>query len=272
MSISATQWGSPSASKRALLLHGLTMCSSSWEGLAQLLTAEGFFVVAPNLLGHAWRGGSDFRMSAYAKDLLPYFANDTSYDVIMGHSLGGPVALELLPFLPTKKETTIILVDPALDFNETQADTAIQYLSQETTTVRTAEEHMAENHAWSRNDSMLRVLGAGMCNRTVVEQTVQQNMPWCFGGLFKNIPANVKITILISDPKEVSSCDLEKLPRDVEGIKIRIFANTGIGHWMQYECPEIIMEEVPLEGKPARTLEDQRQKASRSQQKMMAHM
>ncbi|KAG1724481.1 Alpha/Beta hydrolase protein [Suillus lakei] len=270
MSISATQWGFPSAPKRALLLHGLTMCSSSWDGLAQLLTAEGFFVVAPNLLGHAWRGGSDFRMSTYAKDLLPYFAHDTSYDVIMGHSLGGPVALELLPFLPTKKETTIILVDPALDLNETQANAAVSYLSQETMTVRTAEEHMAENHTWSRNDSVLRVLGATMCSRTVVEQTIQQNMPWCFGGLFKNIPTHVKIAILISDPKEILACDLEKLPRDMERIKVRILENTGIGHWMQYECPEIIMEEVPLEGKPARTSEDQLPKAS--QQKLMARM
>ncbi|KAG1779989.1 Alpha/Beta hydrolase protein [Suillus placidus] len=246
MSISATRWGYPNAPKRALLIHGLTMCSSSWDGLAQLLAAEGFFVVAPNLLGHAWRRGSDFRMCSYAKDLLPYFANDTSYDVIMGHSLGGPVALELLPFLPTKKETAIILVDPALDFNEAQAVAAINYLSQETMTARTAEEHMAENHAWSRNDSMLRVMGAAMCSRAVVERTIRQNMPWCFGGLFKNIPTNVKITILISDPRKVSACDLEKLPRDVERIHIRILENTGIGHWMQYECPEIIMEEVPL--------------------------
>ena len=41
MSISATHWGSPLAPRRALLIHGLTASSHSWEGLAQLLVAEG---------------------------------------------------------------------------------------------------------------------------------------------------------------------------------------------------------------------------------------
>jgi hypothetical protein len=41
MSISASQWGSPNASRRALLIHGLTMSSNSWESVAQLLVAEG---------------------------------------------------------------------------------------------------------------------------------------------------------------------------------------------------------------------------------------
>ncbi|KAG0702663.1 Alpha/Beta hydrolase protein [Suillus ampliporus] len=263
MSISASQWGSPSASKRALLLHGLTMCSSSWEGVAQLLVAEGFFVVAPNLLGHGWRRGSDYRMSAYAEDLLPYFAMDTSYDVIMGHSLGGPVGLSLLPFLPTKKETTIIFVDPALEFTEEQVGRAINLLVREVVDVRSADEHMAENPAWSQRDCVLRMLGAAMCDRTVVEQTIQQNLPWSFGSLLKNIPRNVKITILISDPKLSRACDLNKIPRDVERITIRILDNTGIGHWIQYERPDVIMEEVPLEGKPAQCeSEDQRQSAS----------
>ncbi|OAX39039.1 alpha/beta-hydrolase [Rhizopogon vinicolor AM-OR11-026] len=114
MSISASQWGSPLASRRALLIHGLTMSSYSWEGLAQLLAAEGFFVIARNLLGHAGRRGSDYRVSAFAEDLQPYFATDT-YDVVIGHSLGGMVALSLLLFLPKEKETTVILVDPPLE-------------------------------------------------------------------------------------------------------------------------------------------------------------
>lgn len=41
MTISASQWGSPTASRRALLIHGMTMSSQSWEGVAQLLVADG---------------------------------------------------------------------------------------------------------------------------------------------------------------------------------------------------------------------------------------
>ncbi|KAG2356401.1 hypothetical protein BDR07DRAFT_1255654, partial [Suillus spraguei] len=88
-SISASQWGFPAAPRKALLIHGLLACSSSWESVAQLLVAEGFFVVAPNLLGHGWRRGTDYRMSTLAEDLRSYFIEDTTYDVIVGLSLGG---------------------------------------------------------------------------------------------------------------------------------------------------------------------------------------
>src|ERR1700710_29868 len=81
---------------------------------------SGFFVVAPNLLGHAWRRGTNYRVSTLAEDLRPYFVMNTSYDVIIGHSLGGAGALSLLPFLPKGKETTIVLVDPALEVPDEQ--------------------------------------------------------------------------------------------------------------------------------------------------------
>ncbi|KAG0702371.1 Alpha/Beta hydrolase protein [Suillus ampliporus] len=243
MSISASQWGSPTASRRALLIHGLTMSSHSWEGIAQSLAAEGFFVVAPNLLGHGWRQGTDYRVSAFAEDLRQYFVMDTSYDVIIAHSFGGPVALSLLPFLPKTKETTIILVDPVLEVAEEKLKTNKNWFLNEMTNVRTTEERMVGNPAWSRRDSVLRTLGVAMCNPTVVG-VFQQNTPWSFSGLFKNIPLNVKITVLVSDPKFSDRCYLEHIPRDIERLNARVL--TGIGHWIQYERPDAIMDAIPL--------------------------
>ncbi|KAG1727782.1 Alpha/Beta hydrolase protein [Suillus paluster] len=243
MTISASQWGSPVASRRALLIHGMCMCSNSWEGLAQLLAAEGFFVVAPNLLGHGWRGGSDFCMSAFAEDLRPYFVTDTSYDVIIGHSFGGSVVLSFLPFLPRKKATTIILLDPGLEFTEHQNNMNRKLFLKETSKIRTAEEHMAKNPAWSQRDCVLRTLGFSMSDRTTVE-VFRQNMPWTFNGLVKNVPPNAKITVLLSDPKLSGICLLEHIPRDVERVNVRVL--TGIGHWIQFECPDVIMDTIPL--------------------------
>ncbi|KAG0702370.1 Alpha/Beta hydrolase protein [Suillus ampliporus] len=245
MSISASQWGSPTASKRALLIHGMTMSSNSWEGIAQLLVAEGYFVVAPNLLGHAWRRGTDYRVSAFAEDLRPYFAMDTSYDVIIGHSFGGPVTLALLPFLPNTKETTIVLLDPALELTEETVKVNTDWFLNEMANIRPAEEHMAENPGWSRRDSVFRALGVAMCDPTVVE-VFRQNSPWYFSGLFKNIPANVRITVLVSDPKLSNICHLEHIPRDVERLSAR--GLTGIGHWIQYERSDAIMDAILLPG------------------------
>ncbi|KAG2360534.1 Alpha/Beta hydrolase protein [Suillus spraguei] len=245
MAISATQWGSPTATRRALLIHGITMSSNSWEGLAQLLVAEGFFVVAPNLLAHAGRqGNTDYRISAFAEDLRPYFVMGTSYDVIIGHSFGGAVAVSLLPFLPNKKETTVILLDPGLEFTEEQNKMNLNLFLKETGDIKPVDMHMAKNPAWSRRDCMLRTLGFSMCDRTAVE-VFRQNSPWSFNGLLRKIPLHVNITVLVSDPKfGADICNLEDIPRDVERLNVR--ALTGIGHWIQYECPDVIIDTIPL--------------------------
>lgn len=244
MAISATQWGSPTSTRRALLIHGITMSSNSWEGLAQLLVAEGFFVVAPNLLAHAWRqGNTDYRISAFAEDLRPYFVMDTSYDVIIGHSFGGAVTVSLLPFLPKKRETTVILLDPGLEFTEEQNKMNLNLFLKETANIKPVDVHMVKNPAWSHRDCTLRTLGFSMCDRTAVE-VFRQNNPWSFSDVLRKIPPHVKITVLVSDPKfGLGICNLQHIPCDVERLDVR--ALTGIGHWIQYECPDVIMDAIP---------------------------
>ncbi|OAX39177.1 alpha beta-hydrolase [Rhizopogon vinicolor AM-OR11-026] len=245
MSTSAYQWGSPIAPRRALLIHGLTMSSNSWESVAQLLVAEGFFVVAPNLLGHAWRQrGSDYSVSSIAEDLRSYFVMGTSYDVIIGHSLGGPVALSLLPFLP-KKEVTVILVDPAIEVPHELAEMFQELFVKEVVTLRTPDEHMAENPAWSRSSCVQRMMGLSMCDSTTIKSLFQRHKPWSFGHLFKNVTPNVKISVLLSDPKSPDTvCRLEHIPRDVKRLDARVIPDTG--HWIQSECPNAIMDAIPL--------------------------
>jgi len=243
MSMSASQWGSPLAPRRALLIHGLTSSSHTWETFAQLLVAEGFFVVAPNLLGHAGRRGSDYRLSTLAEDLQPYFVKNT-YDVIIGHSLGGTVALSLLPFLPKEKETTVILVDPPLEVPVERFEIDKNRILKEFTNAKTVEQRMAENPALSRVDCVLRTLAVSMCDRTVVESIFAHNTLWSFSGLFKSIPHNVKITVLVADPKLSFVCHLDHIPHDIERLDAR--GLTGVGHQIQVECPGAILDVIPL--------------------------
>jgi pimeloyl-ACP methyl ester carboxylesterase len=185
----------------------------------------------------------------------------TSYDVIIGHSLGGAVTLSLLPILPDTKETTIILLDPALKISKENVDEYENLFLKEIENARTADDHMAENPAWSRGDSALRALGVSMCDRAVVEGVFrvivmvskweslltiseQYNRPWSFSGPLKNIPSHVKITVLASDPALGAVCHLEHLPCDVARLHAKIFI--GIGHWIQYESLDSIMNEIPL--------------------------
>jgi hypothetical protein len=113
-------------------------------------------------------------VSALADDLRSYLVMD-SYDVIIGHSLGGAVALALLPFLPKEKEVTVILVDPALDIPDGELKINEKLFVEQVMRIRTPDEHMAENPAWSRRDCVLRMLGLSMCNRPVIEKLFQVN-------------------------------------------------------------------------------------------------
>jgi len=202
-------------------------------------------------------------MSALAEDLQPYFPMDMSYDVIIGHSLGGVVTLTLLPFIKTK-DTTVILVDPSLEVSDEKIQILEAFFVREVTSTKTVEQCMAENPAWSRRDCMLRMMGLSMCDsgdikdilRVIVQllklqelltsfaHGAQNNKPWSFSGLLTNIPANVKITVLVADPKFSGLCRLEDLPDNVKSLNVR--ALKGIGHAIQFECPEAIMDAIPL--------------------------
>jgi hypothetical protein len=72
----------------------------------------------------------------------------------------------------------------------------------------------------------------------------QINTPWSFSGLFKNIPHNVKITVLVADPKISNDCRLEHNPRDIEGLNAKVVA--GVGHVIQFESLDAIMDVIPL--------------------------
>jgi len=72
----------------------------------------------------------------------------------------------------------------------------------------------------------------------------QDNKPWSFGSLFKNVTPNVKISVLLADPKFNAVCHLEHIPHDVKRLDVRLL--TGTGHWIHFDCPNVIMDAIPL--------------------------
>jgi hypothetical protein len=165
-----------------------------------------------------------------------------------------------------EKETTVILVDPPLETPDEKLKIDKDLVLDQVTNVKTANEFMAENPAWSRADCVLRTLAVSICDRTIVSllqvsfQIVktanivnecylrdnQHNTPWSFSGLFKGIPPNVKVTVLVADPKLSDICRLEQIPRDIERLNATVV--TGVGHRIQPECPGAIwpiMDVIP---------------------------
>jgi pimeloyl-ACP methyl ester carboxylesterase len=94
-----------------LLIHGIGDNSTTWEGVhAQL--AQRFTVIAPDLLGHGKsdKPRADYSVAAYAngmRDLLSVL--DIERVTIVGHSLGGGVAMQFAYQFPQLVERLILV-------------------------------------------------------------------------------------------------------------------------------------------------------------------
>jgi pimeloyl-ACP methyl ester carboxylesterase len=95
-----------------VLLHGITSSSRTWRSVMHAL-AERHTVIAPDLLGHGRSGKprGDYSLGAYAsgvRDLLAVLG--ISRVTIVGHSLGGGIAMQFAYQFPDRLER-LVLVD-----------------------------------------------------------------------------------------------------------------------------------------------------------------
>ncbi len=94
-----------------VLIHGMLNSSSHWQEVAQRLAAD-YTVVAPDLIGHgdsaAPRG--DYSLGAHAasiRDLLAAIGIERAS--IVGHSLGGGVAMQFFYQFPQRVERLVLI-------------------------------------------------------------------------------------------------------------------------------------------------------------------
>ena len=95
-----------------VLVHGTTSTSATWERVMPHLASR-FTVVAPDLLGHGQsaKPRGDYSLGAYAsgvRDLLVALGHDRA--TLVGHSLGGGVAMQFAYQFPERCER-LVLVD-----------------------------------------------------------------------------------------------------------------------------------------------------------------
>jgi len=94
-----------------ILVHGITSSSASWEPVLPLLT-EHFTVIAPDLLGHgeSAKPRGDYSLGAYAsgvRDLLAALGYE--HATVVGHSLGGGVAMQLAYQFPERCDRLVLV-------------------------------------------------------------------------------------------------------------------------------------------------------------------
>jgi pimeloyl-ACP methyl ester carboxylesterase len=94
-----------------LLIHGITSSAESWREVIPAL-AEDHLVIAPDLLGHgrSAKPRGDYSLGAYAsgiRDLLLALGHDRA--TVVGHSLGGGVAMQFSYQFPERTERLVLV-------------------------------------------------------------------------------------------------------------------------------------------------------------------
>jgi pimeloyl-ACP methyl ester carboxylesterase len=94
-----------------VLIHGITGSSLTWEHVIEPLS-EHYTVVAPDLLGHgeSAKPRGDYSLGAYAsgiRDLLAAIGHDRA--TVVGHSLGGGVAMQMAYQFPERVERLVLV-------------------------------------------------------------------------------------------------------------------------------------------------------------------
>ena len=99
-------WGPP-----ILLIHGITASSETWNDVIPFLS-ERYTVIAPDMLGHgdSAKPRGDYSLGAYAsgiRDLMRAIGHDRA--TVVGHSLGGGVAMQLAYQFPEMCERLVLV-------------------------------------------------------------------------------------------------------------------------------------------------------------------
>ncbi|QHF25157.1 alpha/beta fold hydrolase [Rathayibacter sp. VKM Ac-2804] len=220
--------------RTALLLHGLGGASGTWWRVAAALTAAGWSVTAPDLRGHGTgrRGGSS-RHDDYADDALALRAPGGAWDLVVGHSLGGAVAVRAAA-RDTGWARRLVLLDPVLRLEESER--AGVRAGEVAALAVTADELAAAEPHWDERDRAEKLRAAHAADPAAVAATIDDNEPW---DLLADVPTlRAPVLVLGGDPQVFTMFPPSVAARVLQGNpRVRYAVVAGAGHSPQRDRP-----------------------------------
>ncbi len=148
--LATVRWGD--GRRRALLIHGIQSNAAGWWRVGPALAEMGFAVTAPDLRGHGSSPDpADHTFDSHATDLIEL---GSGWDLVLGHSLGGALALVALRLDPGFA-TRLVLEDPALAIFD--PDQALHQLGQPFGVEVNPEWVADHNPTWHPEDVRIKV-------------------------------------------------------------------------------------------------------------------
>jgi pimeloyl-ACP methyl ester carboxylesterase len=170
-------WGSASAERRALLIHGLGSNGALMWRYGSALADAGWRADAVDLRGHGTAPRTlDYTLDAYAADVAATRPDAGVWDLVIGHSLGGAASVLAAAADPSWTRR-LVLIDPALSLTDHDRDIVRDSQTRSFDDPSQAAVR-AEHPHWHPQDIELKALSAQQASRWAVEQTSSQNPDW----------------------------------------------------------------------------------------------
>lgn len=230
VALATTVWGD--GPRRALLLHGLTSAATTWWRVGPGLAELGFTVVAPDLRGHGDSpAGDQLSIEAYRDDVLLL---DGSWDLLLGHSLGGAIAAAAVEAKPGFGRR-VVYEDPALDWIR-----AAEFVTESPALVgvATAGAVATEHPAWHPTDVASKVEALLACRPDVEAKTVADIGSRDLWSMV--LGAEVPSLVIAADP-EVGSLVTAEQEAEARDHSVRVVRIAGTGHSVHRDAPEEFM-------------------------------
>ncbi len=232
-------WGSGSASRRALLVHGVGSAAATWWRVADGLAHAGYSATAPDLRGH---GASPrtltYRLGDYVADLAELGGG---WDLVVGHSLGGLLAAAAAA--ADGFAARVLLLDPVFDIPDEQFEQVIAEQVAEIQDVPDAAAYLRDNPRWHPEDAARKAEAATRVTPYVIERTLRDSAPWHLAAHAQRLA--VPTLVLAADPA-VGTMFQPQLGADLAAANPRVTVRTvaGAGHGVHRDDPDAVLAAV----------------------------
>ena len=228
--LATMQWGS--GVRNVLLVHGLSSHSGTWWRIGPILASLGCTVTAVDLHGH----GRSPRSATYPLEEVAstVAALDHGWDLIVGHSMGGPIATLVAM---RKEQGRLLLLDPLFDV----ADSGFEEIIQNQLAELESEDPQgiqALHPRWHIEDCRQKAIAVGLTSSGAVTGYLRDNQPFHFRTILDR--CSVETLILGSDPAEGTLFPPETM-HDIRNRRISYRMIIGCGHSIQRERPDQVV-------------------------------